>query len=712
MKTKARQYALPDKYHDVVEDIEALRETISKIDSDLNDIATSTDHIQDAIEEASTRVLKVGELHNGELKDIAPERFISFGEEECVCVDGLLNNSKGHGGQCTINVGPSERGWIDINNASVIEGNGNEICIFNDGEKDEEQEKELVNIQTTMDFVCENNESIILRNEQEEIVEPLLLASKTSNGLIKIGEGFNIEDGVLSKSPIPMATHETAGLVILGDGFENKNDTICYNNSASLNNFGVVKLSKDFYLDDSGILLIKREKNPNIIYDYGRDGTVLGGNVDVFEDTVHYFTVVHENISIKININFELKTDFTFILEVASDGGRKLVFEDDFESGLKEYILENGRTYFEITKKMGVPKYSAVIYAKGTRFDKEGFLRKIPYLRSDNDKGYTVTASSTHSELYRPYHAFDDDLFQRWSSRSEPTYPQWVQLQLPTAQLFTKIRLTSRFDGYLSRMPFNFQVQGSNDASTWINLLEINEAKWPLPCESRIFSLNNTKKYLYYRFVANANGGDQYLELPELEYGIGGIADENVVHEYTHIVPLMFAGSQNGYAVSASSNSTDAYKVFNRLSTSDYWSSTTKTNSSCECSDTWLQIQLPNAVVCNCFVMGLYKNAKDYRTQFPSAFSFKGSQDGTSWTTLLNVFRAGEYGALLRTWVFENSVAYKYYRLNITKTSVANKEVIFGMLALLHKTTQGTSGDDTKGSVGTAPASSGGGITL
>ena len=698
MKTEARRYTLPEKHHDVVEDIEALRETIRKIDSDLSEIVANTDNIQNVVEEASPRVLKVEK--NGELKNIAPDRFISFDGENFVCTNGLLNNSSGHGGQCTINSGDSSRAWIDINNASVI-GNDNEIHIFDDDWKEEKQEKELVNIQATTDFVCENNESIILKNEPEEIIEPLHLASKTSNGLVKIADGFEIEAGVLSTQPIPMATRETAGLVILGDGFENKNDEICYDHLASSNNFGVIKLSKDFYLDSTETLLIKRE-NPNIVYDLGREGPVFCGNVDIFEDTVHYFTVVHENTLIKININFEPKTDFTFVLEVISDGRRKLVFDDDFESGLKEYILENGQTCFEITKKIGIPKYSVVISTKGTRVDKEGFIRKIPYLRSDNDKGYAVTASSTHSELYRPYHAFDDDLFQRWSSKSEPTYPQWLQLKLPAPQMFTKIRLTAQEDGFLDRMPMDFRIEGSNDAASWTKLLEVKGAKWQTPCESQIFSLNNTKTYLYYRFVANANGGNQYLEIPELEYGISGITDESVVHEYDHIVPLMFADSQDGHIVTASSNSSEVHKVFNRLSASDYWSSATKTNSSRKCSNTWLQIQLPTAVVCNCFIMGLHKDVEDYRTQLPRAFSFEGSQDGNAWTTLLNVFMSGEYGALLRTWVFENTAAYKYYRLNITETSAANKEVTVGTLALLHKRTQGTGGDDTKGSVGTA----------
>lgn len=695
MNTGAR-YKLPAKHHDVVEDIETLRETFEKIGSDLNEISNNTVDIQNAVEEASTKILKVEELYDGELKDIAAERFISFDGENFVCVDGVLNNSKGHGGQCTIK-GSTERLWGDLNNASTIDSN--EIHVFDNEDEIKIDGNELVSIQATSDFECENNESIILKNDLEEIVEALNLAGKTSNGIIKIGEGVEIEEGVLSKQPIPMATSETAGVVILGDDFENKNGKVCYKHFASFGNFGVVKLSKDFNFDGSGTLLLKKE-NPKILYDFGREGSVFCGNMDVFEDTFHYFTVVHENTLLKINITFEPKTDFTFLLEVVSDGGRKLVFENDFDSRSKEYVLENGRTYFEITKKIGMPKYSVVIYTKGTQVDKEGFIRKIPYLRSDSDKGYTVTAKSTFSALYRPYHAFDDDLFQRWSSTSDPTYPQWVQLKLPTAQVFTKIRLTSQLDGFLTRMPKDFQVNGSNDASTWTKLLEVKGAKWRRACEAQIFSFDNTGAYQYYRFVANSNGGDQYLELPELEYGVSGISTYNVVHEYRHIVPLRFADSQDRYVVTASTNSSDAYKVFNGLRSSDYWISTTKTDSNRKCSGVYLQIQLSAPAICNCLIMGLHKNVEDFREQLPRSFTFEGSQNGSNWSTLLDVIMAGEFGALMRTWVLGNSTAYKYYRLNITGTSVASKEVVVGTLALLHKITQGIGGDDTKGSLG------------
>ncbi len=79
----------------------------------------------------------------------------------------------------------------------------------------------------------------------------------------------------------------------------------------------------------------------------------------------------------------------------------------------------------------------------------------------------------------------------------------------------------------------------------------------------------------------------------------------------------------------------------------------------------WIQIQLPNAVVVNKLAI---TSANDVPDRDPENFSLQGSNDGTNWTNLnswtgqtwSNRFQRKEFS-------FTNATNYSYYRLNTTK---------------------------------------------
>lgn len=77
----------------------------------------------------------------------------------------------------------------------------------------------------------------------------------------------------------------------------------------------------------------------------------------------------------------------------------------------------------------------------------------------------------------------------------------------------------------------------------------------------------------------------------------------------------------------------------------------------------WLQAQVTNAQICGGYDISARPSAPD---QAPNAWTFLGSNDGATWTTLDTrsgqVFSAGE----TKHYTFLNSIVFNYYRINIT----------------------------------------------
>jgi len=78
----------------------------------------------------------------------------------------------------------------------------------------------------------------------------------------------------------------------------------------------------------------------------------------------------------------------------------------------------------------------------------------------------------------------------------------------------------------------------------------------------------------------------------------------------------------------------------------------------------WLQVQVVTAQVATGYTI---KSRLTSPNQTPNTWTFLGSNDGSSWNTLDT--RSGESGWTgneARTYTFSNSIAYTYYRINIT----------------------------------------------
>ena len=148
----------------------------------------------------------------------------------------------------------------------------------------------------------------------------------------------------------------------------------------------------------------------------------------------------------------------------------------------------------------------------------------------------------------------------------------------------------------------------------------------------------------------------------------------------TNLVPKLSSNtSAPPVVVSASSvynSTTDAWKAFN-FNVAEYWAIASNTVAA------WLQVDFGVPKIINKYAItariGVSANLESPRT-----WTFEGSNDGTNWVVLdRRDYEIGWFEAQRREYVFNNSKAYRYYRINIinnnggTSTTIGELELMF-----------------------------------
>ena len=69
----------------------------------------------------------------------------------------------------------------------------------------------------------------------------------------------------------------------------------------------------------------------------------------------------------------------------------------------------------------------------------------VPELRSDNDKGFIITASSVYSSDYAAWNAFDGNDRTFWYSSSP--YQGWIEVEFPIGRVCNRVRIKPKSKG-------------------------------------------------------------------------------------------------------------------------------------------------------------------------------------------------------------------------------------------------------------------------
>ena len=275
--------------------------------------------------------------------------------------------------------------------------------------------------------------------------------------------------------------------------------------------------------------------------------------------------------------------------------------------------------------------------------DSNGSSVNIGELRMYESSGPIVSASSVYDSTgtYLAYKAFDG-ASSGWLSASALGVG-WLKLDYGQGVTKTIRQYSIDMTGAdKAQAPKNFTFQGSNDGTAWTTLdTRSNETTWANN-EVRNYAFENTTPYRFYRLNITGSNATNYVGVGELRM-------------YESSGPIVSASS-----VYDSTGTYLAYKAFD--GTTGRWLSSATTTG-------WLRFDLGQGVskIVRKYTVGM---AGSGAGNAPKNFTFQGSNDGTAWTTLDT--RSNEISWSnneVRNYAFDNTTAYRQYRLNITASN-------------------------------------------
>jgi len=795
------KYKLPNKNHAVVDDIIQLAKTFCEIDSDILSMEVEVSKAGNSVEELSAKAIG-SNIKNSEISEIAPNRFLTVNEygSGFVCVDGG-GALGGKTAQCCFKKSDKDFDMAYANifdilkngtktQSNVDDGEAGNFHIFCDEieiENDEQLPKShLKNKVITNDFESEANDAVFITNEIEPFYKTTEFATKLNYGTVKIGDGISVNGGEISSKEIKTACKTRLGIVKPGSGMEIENGVFsaCKTPQASKDNYGTIKIGAEFQINEDGAIELADMADAAIIYKLNQSKSVVNGNVDLEEKTLIYRAVVTEDLIFSFNIGFIPRNDFTFILEIISDGEHIINFADQVKPVAQTMPINRGTTKIYFTKKLGLSYYEATVSKleapssklltpanglinnnfvltapEGSTWHPHRLLRdyydgfcncsKLQFkfetlvcveyvkywsktsttamnefsLKGSNDgKNWTTLIYKNNEIIYGKIYTEIKGCFRYfevsigyttddnkpggvtlWGTETDNNESELTAItSYQTSNIGTNITLTGSnltsgsianitndtFNDYLSitadtngnrwvkyeiaeakvanilqiligssnasQQATWFKLEGSNDNENWTLLLERQYQAQEILKNFNVlyYEFNNETAYKYYRLTClGTNSSNATWLLDGFMLYNRSRGKNNIVQG----IPKLSAATQDGYEVTASSQYSESFKAlfaFDKDSTTR-WAAAVKT-------DSWLQIKLPTAMICNVVTMSALCNGS------PNTWKVQGSNDNEIWTTIetfSNVVWSSDLES--KSFDFKNEIAYLYYRINI-----------------------------------------------
>jgi hypothetical protein len=136
----------------------------------------------------------------------------------------------------------------------------------------------------------------------------------------------------------------------------------------------------------------------------------------------------------------------------------------------------------------------------------------------------TATASSYASATETPDKAFDTNPGSKWFNSAAPT--GWIQKDFGAGNAQVVKRYTIGSADVAARDPKNWQLQGSQDGSSWTTLDTQSDQLFAYRLQQNTYNLGNTTAYRYYRLDITANNGATGLAVAEL--GLWGNSGQTI----------------------------------------------------------------------------------------------------------------------------------------------------------------------------------------
>ncbi|MBR1734827.1 MAG: hypothetical protein IJ730_05200, partial [Alphaproteobacteria bacterium] len=662
MITQNCHYSLPNKNHDVVDDINDLRSTFVMIDDDVKSTEEKIEALSETVSDLENRSVHLPyAVENSEIQNISANRYLVVNQNGngFECLDGG-GDAGGKLSQCSIKKTNEnfDTAWGNIleisKNGMTIQENSetsraNETHIYADEteiENDKQLPKiELTNCQAKSDLESANNESVIFCNEPEEIEEQIPIATRENFGLVKIGNGFINDSGTISTQIISNATENDLGIIKTSDGLINNNGTISREeiNPATFSNFGVIKLGENLSINSAGEMEIGDMASNATIYNLGNVKIVQKGIVDLEEQTLQYRMFVTEDLVVQFKTAFDPQSDFSFVLEIVSDGSHLIAFNENLNPKISPLPINRGITKITFSKKLGVPHYDVEI----SRLDAPEPTLLTPNYGDDIHLDLCVTHNgsdwSAHDQLQS-------------STSNVNFFGREFYFEFSSLVVVDYIYFTSQYsDQTLSE----FCLKASNDKQNWTTLTYIENET----VSGNIFT-ELKGCFRYYKLYI----GWQNSNYPR-SMQLWGTKIDNNESELVLLTPKMASDVTSWgkltynklYSGSASdltdvSPSSSIYVQQNPDDTEDL--------------TYWIKYEFTEAQIANFLDIA---GPNDYLDRTMRWYKLEGSNDDENWTLLLErQYQRDFYKFETRWHEFQNTTAYKFYKLTCISNSRAD----------------------------------------
>ena len=662
MITQNRHYSLPNKNHDVVDDINNLRSTLVMIDSDVKNTEEKIEKLSETVSDLENRAVHLPySVENSEIQNISANRYLVVNSDGdgFECLDGG-GDAGGKLGQCSIkktneNFDTAWGNILDVSkNGMTIQENSetsqaNETHIFKN-ETEIENDKQLPKVKLTnyrakSDLGPENNSSVIFCDEIENISEEISIATHENFGLVKIGEGLDVNEGTISAPIISKATTEEFGIIKTGDGIKNNDGTISRNeiNPATFSNFGVVKLGENLSINSFGEMEIGDMASNATIYNLGNVKICNNGIIDLEEQTLQYRLFITEDLVLQFKTDFEPSNDFSFVLEIISDGTHLISFNENLSPKISPLPINRGITKLTFSKKLGVPSYNVEI----SRLD-----APEPTLLTPN-YGYDI-----HSALCVTHNGSDWSAHDQLQSSTSNVnfFGREFYFEFSSLVIVDYIYFTSQYsDQALSE----FCLKASNDKQNWTTLIYITNET----VSGNIFT-ELKGCFRYYKLYIGWQNSNYPRSMQLWGTKIDNNESELVLltskmdSDVTSWGKLTYSKLYSGSASDLTdvSPSSSIYVQQNPDDTEDL--------------TYWIKYEFTEPQIANFLDIA---GPNDYLDRTMRWYKLEGSNDNENWTLLLErQYQRDFYKFETRWHEFENATAYKFYKLTCISNSRAD----------------------------------------
>ena len=661
-KTTNKQYPLPHPDNIASQDVGRIADAITMIDSDIAGCNTDVEECAEQIEALQNTALRIPSSQVGiidpEIANVTAGRYLVVNSEGTGFT--TVEGGGGEGGlKGEILVKRSDENfdtsWLDpraiTKQAMTVEETtgdtqlqSNKGVILSDSLSSDLSDPfprhGLTQRQITSDETGDVNFSYIVADTKDAGIDDTSdLASKTNFGRVKIGDGINVYNGVISVDEIGFASKEKAGIVKIGDGINVTDGVISTTEyqQATHDTFGTVKLGDDFKLNASTGALELVAPNESIIYQTSNIKECFNNCITIDPNYAIYRLFVSSDCV----INFDWSAlqdpvkDIAFTVELYATDSHVISFNADIDWTTPCVGVDNGKTVIEFRRLLGTTQLIGDLKTVATSV----VLNLTPASTDDVMPNFTVEQSGGGWSAYEFIQGRSNN---NWNSLASEGDEYIWQINFVRSTCVTRLHYVH---GLYASAPAFFHIEGSWDGVAWVSLLSLYNEKPAVD-----LNIPQPGFFRHYRLRASKDFDICYFQFY-------GFSVDDRLYELTPVTPYMTQNSQGGYIISSHTgpNNGSLYNL-TQVPPGNY----ANFNAKAEGGVYWVQYELPEAEIANVFDIGVPNDAPD---RFPTWFKIEGSNDQTNWTLLLE--RRGQTKWSVRAdrqYHITNSIAYKYYR--------------------------------------------------